>query len=549
MHRIDKHITYLHVNLHGGEVLYLLFGAGQPCLHLCITRSVSTTVQREGYQARRADIEQALGRVLMGSCFRSSAQCQALLRYIVEHSLAHEDEMLRERVIGIEVFGRPPDYDSGNDPIVRARAAEIRKRLAQHYLGSEGASEEIRIEVPSGSYRAVFALPNSTDGTDTRHGSGSAGGPTVSPANQANELRAPSGAADKPNNDSANLNVVRTDLEEPRSTQTGHKRSLLTVILVGVAMGMIGALIGHWSKVPAASHQDVQGSEISSAASGDPVEAFWAPFLKEDRSPIIAYADAMFLIDGEGDLFRFRHGASDNRGVLVDTHLAHQFASNPTLVASAGPLFYDNGYTGTGDLRAMAMLISQLAHMGATPIVESSYDISADDLKLHNVILLGSSAEDLAVAQLVPTGDFLFEGHFSNHDPWSDQIVDTQPRPGEQSKYGTIRDPASHVLKEDYALVSFQPGIASDHQLVILGGIDTTGTEGAALLVTSKSGVEELLKALPQARSIPEAAGSRAFQALVRVDVKKGYQVLGSHLVSVHSLTPRTGTTTSSSAP
>src|ERR1700757_3309815 len=102
---------------------------------------VPTTGQHEGREAGRGEIEQALSRVLTGTSFRSSAQCQALLRYIVEHSLMQENEMLRERVIGIRVFGRAADYDSGNDPIVRARAAEVRKRLAQHYLLAENASE------------------------------------------------------------------------------------------------------------------------------------------------------------------------------------------------------------------------------------------------------------------------------------------------------------------------------------------------------------------------------------------------------------------------
>ena len=281
----------------------------------------------------------------------------------------------------------------------------------------------------------------------------------------------------------------------------------------------------------------MQGLQESVAASADPVGSFWAPFIKQDRSPIIAYADAMFLIDGSGDLFRFRHGASDNRGVSVDSHLARQFAANPGLVTSAGPLFYDNGYTGTGDLRAMAMLISQLARQGATPLVESSYDISTDDLKQHNVILLGSSAENLAVAQLVPTGGFLFSGPLSSRDPWSNEIVNGKPRVGEQTKYATVRDPITHVLQEDYALVSFQPGVNPEHQIAILGGIDTTGTEGAALLVTSKAGVEQLTNALSQDRAMAESQRTRSFQALVRVDVKKGYQVLGSQLITVHPVT------------
>ncbi|MDR3410752.1 MAG: hypothetical protein P4L87_07385, partial [Formivibrio sp.] len=59
-------------------------------------------------------IEHALSEVLDSHIFRSSKQCQFLLRYIVDHSIAHQDDLLRERVIGATVFDRPPDYDTGN---------------------------------------------------------------------------------------------------------------------------------------------------------------------------------------------------------------------------------------------------------------------------------------------------------------------------------------------------------------------------------------------------------------------------------------------------
>ena len=497
---------------------------------------VSTTIHQEGHEARRSDVEQALGRVLTGSSFRSSAQCQALLRYIVEHTLSHENELLRERVIGINVFGRPSDYDCGNDPIVRARAAEIRKRLAQHYLHGEGAGEEIRIEIPPGSYRAVFATRNTNESTDMHRGTGLIVEPSASSASQqVDQLREP--RDDKAGVGSPIVGVGPTSPSRRRWIDGGFKP--VAIAAIGLAMGIVGFFVGHFSKAHTSTHQDVPSLPESPPVSDDPVASFWAPFLSEDHSPIIAYADAMFLIDGAGDLFRFRRGASDSRGALVDPHLAHQFASNPSLVTSAGPLFYDNGYTGTGDLRAMAMLITQLAHMGATPIVKSSYDISNDDLKQHNVILLGSSAENLAVAQLVPTGDFLFEGPVSRRDPWSDQIVNTQARSGEQSKYATLKDPVTHAVLEDYALVSFQPGVTAEHQIAVLGGIDTTGTEGAALLVTSKLGVEELMNALSRGSEAMRSEKSGAsFQALVRVEVKKGYQVLGAKLITVHPLSP-----------
>ncbi|MGB6746362.1 MAG: hypothetical protein WBE38_22110, partial [Terracidiphilus sp.] len=103
--------------------------------------------------------------------------------------------------------------------------------------------------------------------------------------------------------------------------------------------------------------------------------------------------------------------------------------------------------------------------------------------------------------------------------------------------------------EQDYAVVSFQPGITPEHQIAILGGIDTTGTEGAALLVTSKAGVEELSDALARVSSAPQTGKDRAFQALVRVDVKKGYQVIDSNLVTIHPLNsakPVTATDSSS---
>lgn len=75
---------------------------------------------------------------------------------MVERTLAAENDLLRERVIGTQVFGRSPDYEPGDDPVVRVRAAEVRKRLAQYYQTC--AYSGVRIDIPSGSYRAVFQL-------------------------------------------------------------------------------------------------------------------------------------------------------------------------------------------------------------------------------------------------------------------------------------------------------------------------------------------------------------------------------------------------------
>src|SRR5260370_9574473 len=93
--------------------------------------------------------------IRVGGRFGTSRQWQDLFGYIVEHSLAASDGSLRERIIGIEVFGRSPDYDTAEDPVVRLRAADVRKRMAQYYQ-AKSEPGEWKIEIPTGSYKAQF---------------------------------------------------------------------------------------------------------------------------------------------------------------------------------------------------------------------------------------------------------------------------------------------------------------------------------------------------------------------------------------------------------
>ena len=77
---------------------------------------------------------------------------------MVERSLQGHSEPLKERTLGVEVFGRAPDYDTNLDPVVRTTAVEIRKRIAQYYH-EEGRQNEIRIDFPAGSYLPEFRMP------------------------------------------------------------------------------------------------------------------------------------------------------------------------------------------------------------------------------------------------------------------------------------------------------------------------------------------------------------------------------------------------------
>src|ERR1022692_1948460 len=130
------------------------------------------------------EVQKTLSAIFQSTPFHTSKQSQELLQYIVDQTLAGHLEMLKERIIGANVFNRRPDYDTNDDPIVRARAAEVRKRLALYYQTAR--EETVLISVPSGSFKAIFEWA----GTNTvplppvpQHGP-KRGQPIIPPASQ-----------------------------------------------------------------------------------------------------------------------------------------------------------------------------------------------------------------------------------------------------------------------------------------------------------------------------------------------------------------------------
>jgi hypothetical protein len=105
--------------------------------------------------AAQDEVQQELGRILESPWFRNSAALKNLLRHLVEQTLAGQGDSLKEYVLGLEVFHRPPNYDPRNDAIVRVQASSLRKKLAAFYE-NEGRDSTIRIEIPRGGYVPVF---------------------------------------------------------------------------------------------------------------------------------------------------------------------------------------------------------------------------------------------------------------------------------------------------------------------------------------------------------------------------------------------------------
>jgi hypothetical protein len=104
---------------------------------------------------RHTEILAQLAQILNSPAFCNSARSKEFLSYVVEQVVAGHVDNLKERSIGVNLFHRPPTYDTGEDPIVRVKAGEVRRRLAEYYAGAAKAPE-LHIELPVGSYVPKF---------------------------------------------------------------------------------------------------------------------------------------------------------------------------------------------------------------------------------------------------------------------------------------------------------------------------------------------------------------------------------------------------------
>jgi hypothetical protein len=98
---------------------------------------------------------QELEAILNSPAFRNCPRGKQFLSFVVRYKLDGNNEPLKERVIGTDLFHRRVDYSTGDDPIVRVQAGEVRRRLEQHYKVYPNSSA-IRIELPLGSYVPEF---------------------------------------------------------------------------------------------------------------------------------------------------------------------------------------------------------------------------------------------------------------------------------------------------------------------------------------------------------------------------------------------------------
>jgi hypothetical protein len=122
------------------------------------------------FEAGAQTAQQQLDKLLQSKLFARSPQLSKLLRFLIEQHLEGRAGELKESVIGVEVFGRNPNYNPRFDPIVRTEVRRLRGRLSEYYA-NEGKSDALVIDVPKGAYLPViYPVAPAERGSDPKPG-------------------------------------------------------------------------------------------------------------------------------------------------------------------------------------------------------------------------------------------------------------------------------------------------------------------------------------------------------------------------------------------
>jgi adenylate cyclase len=94
--------------------------------------------------------------LLSHSAFNASERNRRFLSYVIDETLEGRADRIKAYNIALAAFDRGEDFDPLTDPIVRIEASRLRRSLEHYYL-TAGKSDQIRIDIPKGSYAATFA--------------------------------------------------------------------------------------------------------------------------------------------------------------------------------------------------------------------------------------------------------------------------------------------------------------------------------------------------------------------------------------------------------
>jgi hypothetical protein len=371
-------------------------------------------------EERRAAVLAELARIIDSPSFRGSRRCCRLLEYSVHQVLKGcAQEELKERTIGIEALQRLPDYDTGEDAIVRVTANEVRKRLAQFYQGSDIPGNPA-ISLPAGSYAVTFQWQPPVVG------------PPVEPAP-----------------------VTQTPSLPYRK------------LVVGLALVVIAAVALAFWFWPVRGRIAAPGARVAPAqslpAKGDPL---WSRVFSPGQKTNIVVSDKAYR-----DIQYFL-----GRDLSLSEYLAPGYPDSLTAAArpemrSVIAFLSEEQTTSVGSATLGARLFALGIRVGGVPVIRYPRHINAREFQTDSFILIGSRLS-LPWAELFdPSLTFSFTTDPATHTYF---LRNRSPRPGERAEYRQSKNG-----EETWADIAVLPNLAGTGTVLMLNGIDMEAAEAA----------------------------------------------------------------------
>jgi hypothetical protein len=379
----------------------------------------------------RDGVLRELKKILASPQFANSKRYPALLQYVVENTLEGRLDLLKERTLGVEVFDRPPTYDTNTDTVVRYTAGEVRKRLLLYYL-EHSRTCRIRISLPAGSYVPEFIHGQEAfdERVDDPAFAPTPGNDAHLSAAAAGEMREPEAVAPLTLTVLASPGIAAEEI----NTGSGSRWDRLTYRrLFWLACGAMVVVI-----VIAGMRWRDRVLHPQTA-----VDEFWSPVLHDQRNVLICTGSVVFAPD--------RISGTLTAGKDIEyPFVSMEGASAISLVSG---LLHSSGVQ------------TQLKSAGATPLTE---------LREHSSILLGGFNNQWSLRLLKP-----LRFHFAAEP--AESIVDQM-----QPQVRWLRDPSlPYSSADDYALVARYRDPTTGSWVIVLAGVGRNGTEAAAEFATS----------------------------------------------------------------
>jgi hypothetical protein len=379
-------------------------------------------------------IREQLELLVESQVFRSSKRSVQFLRYVVEQTLQGSTDQVKERTIGVEVFGREPSYDTAADHIVRTAAIELRKRLAIYY-GEEKHRSELRMTLVPGSYIPKFMLPTEPEAL-ADHAALSY--PISLPDS-------PSGfPAETPYHDSRPVNVALN----------AHRRPLFWLAVAGL---VVLAVAGYRWLHPHSAQ-----------------EMFWKPVLDTPGSVLLAVGDVP-------------NGPPKSSPEEGDPDVALPIVQKPS--AASVPF---------ADTVTIARVVGVLESHGKKVIIRQETSSSFSDLREGPVVLIGAFNNEWSLRltrqlryslALDPEKHLVYIRDAKNPGSRSWSWATDKP----VGKVGTAGGP----VLQDYALISRIWNSETGHVVIVIGGLYTYGTEAAGEFLNDPQLMQAITNAAP----------------------------------------------------